>query len=404
MRRFCAILAACLLGQSAAFGAEGCAGSACRGFSFEMVYIGEQWRNASGGLRTGSTYLDNLDLILTAERGSLGIPGLLGRLFVLRNNANEFSPEYVGDLQVVSNIDAPKAWRAYEAWLEWSPAETSAFSVRAGIYAADQEFDVAPNGALFLHSAGGTGTEYALAGVTGPPIFPLSGFGVRFAGSWGEDGYWLAAVMDGVPGNPNNFSDFYYRGNNEDGALLQTEFGVQNSRWNKLALGLWTYTTEQETLDLDDAGNPRTAKWDSGMYGIADRLLVSGEHGELSGYLRVGATKEGFINRGRFNAITRFVGAGLTWGRFFPGREDDRLGLLVAAAFAGDELRDARNAEGLATERHETTIELTYRFQVTDWLALQPDFQYVINPGLEPELDNAVVLGLRFEVAFARQW
>ncbi len=396
------ILLACLLVQTTALANDSCPD--CRGYSAEIAYTGELWRNTSGGLKTDGTYLDDFGIVLNAASGSLGIPGLSGNLFVLHNNANNFSAEIVGDLQTVSNIDTPKAWRLYEAWFEWSPAQTSLFSVRAGIYAADQEFDAAPTAGLFLNSAAGTGTEYASAGVTGPPIFPITGFGVRFAGSWGDDGYWLAAVMDGIPGNPDDITDFYYRWNSDDGALLQTEFGIENFTWNKLAFGIWTYSTEKETLRADSEGNPETAKWDTGIYAIADRLLISGERGDVSGYLRVGATKEGFINRGRFNAITRFVGAGLAWSRFLPGREQDELGFYVAAAFAGDELRQARIEEGLATDRHETVLELTYRFQVTDWFSVQPDIQYVINPGLEPDLDNALVVGVRFSAGIARQW
>jgi porin len=36
---------------------------------------------------------------------------------------------------------------------------------------------------------------------------------------------------------------------------------------------------------------------------------------------------------------------------------------------------------------------------VNEWLTLQPDLQYIVNPGLEPALRDAMVLGLRFELA-----
>ena len=42
-------------------------------------------------------------------------------------------------------------------------------------------------------------------------------------------------------------------------------------------------------------------------------------------------------------------------------------------------------------------IELTYSTQLTDWLRVQPDVQYVINPGADRSLDNALVIGIRFE-------
>lgn len=40
------------------------------------------------------------------------------------------------------------------------------------------------------------------------------------------------------------------------------------------------------------------------------------------------------------------------------------------------------------------------RLPVTDWLTLQPDVQYILNPGLEPNSDHALAVGLRFELAY----
>lgn len=56
---------------------------------------------------------------------------------------------------------------------------------------------------------------------------------------------------------------------------------------------------------------------------------------------------------------------------------------------------------GTPTERTETNLELTWRASINDWLTLQPTLQYVLNPGLDPTLDNALVFGLRFEVTAA---
>ncbi|MDY6947997.1 MAG: carbohydrate porin, partial [Pseudomonadota bacterium] len=54
-------------------------------------------------------------------------------------------------------------------------------------------------------------------------------------------------------------------------------------------------------------------------------------------------------------------------------------------------------------ERHESAIELTYRVQARSWLALQPDLQYIINPGTDPALEDAWVVGLRFELLWSNE-
>lgn len=45
-------------------------------------------------------------------------------------------------------------------------------------------------------------------------------------------------------------------------------------------------------------------------------------------------------------------------------------------------------------------IELSYQCQVTPWLIVQPDVQYIINPGGTQDLDNALVVGGRASVTF----
>jgi len=51
--------------------------------------------------------------------------------------------------------------------------------------------------------------------------------------------------------------------------------------------------------------------------------------------------------------------------------------------------------------KHETVLEMTYRYPLWSHLWLQPDLQYVINPaGGETSTDNALVAILRVELEF----
>jgi len=56
----------------------------------------------------------------------------------------------------------------------------------------------------------------------------------------------------------------------------------------------------------------------------------------------------------------------------------------------------------------ETLLEVSYQFQVTRWWQLQPDFQYIFNPGggipnpnaRARRIGDAAVLGLRTTIMF----
>jgi len=368
------------------------------GITFDAVYTGEGARNASGGLRTGGTYLDNLDLSLSADRGSIfGLPGLSGLLYGLHNSSNDFNEKYVGDAQIASNIDGASGWRLYEAWLDWAPGESGAFSARFGLYDVNTEFDVTETAGLFLNGAHGMGTDFGQTGENGPSIFPITSLALRLKITGANGAYGQLVVADGVPGDPDDPSRQKIDLSSDDGALLIAEGGVSVGAWRKLAIGLWRYTANfDELTGTEPSGAPATSNGNQGWYAIADRTLWTGEGRTLAGFLRIGQAED------TFNTFDGYLGAGVSLTGFWPARSADALGLGVANAFTGDDYQDAQTLAGLSADSEETTIELTYRTPITDWLTLQPDVQYIINPGVDPGRDNALVILLRFELSFSK--
>jgi porin len=98
----------------------------------------------------------------------------------------------------------------------------------------------------------------------------------------------------------------------------------------------------------------------------------------------------------------------------FAYRTDDTVGIgmgytHVSNRVAGLE-RDTTYYTGTATptQSGETYVEATYQYQVYPWLQLQPDVQYIFNPGggvanpsvAGQNIKNELVLGLRANIAF----
>ena len=84
----------------------------------------------------------------------------------------------------------------------------------------------------------------------------------------------------------------------------------------------------------------------------------------------------------------------------FKGRDEGKLGLGVTGAHNGSQFKAASLNSGTPVDIAETTFELTYSDKITQWLSVQPDIQYIINPGTDKALDNALVLGTRFTINF----
>jgi porin len=342
-----------------------------RAYELAAVYTGDLWRNASGGLRTGDTYLDNLDLTLAvdAER-ALGFSGVSAFVYVLYNNSARFSERYVGDAMTVSNIDAPQAVRLYEAWVQWESASLHALSLLLGLYDLNSEFDMSDSRSLFIHSSHGVGHELGQTGENGPSIFPVTSLALRAA--WSPAPQWrvLLAVFDGVPGDPEHPSSNRIRLSGDDGALGIAELQWTGERLRKLSLGHWRYIADDNrgayagievALDREPVAQPATLVF--ARYGSAEDRI-----NEFADSWSVGVRRRGM----------------------FVARPDDELGIAYTRA-------DLGSAAGAVRDRYEAALELTYRVAISDWLTIQPDIQYIFNPGADPALDDSLAFGLRLE-------
>ena len=87
------------------------------------------------------------------------------------------------------------------------------------------------------------------------------------------------------------------------------------------------------------------------------------------------------------NLVDFSLNLGVTFHEPFLHRDDDTFGVAMGFAHV------SRRAAGLdgdtaaftgtfnPARTSETFVEVTYQYSVAPWLQLQPDFQYVFNPG-----------------------
>jgi porin len=363
-----------------------------------VVYTADIWRNMRGGLRRGWRYLDNLDVTLTvdAER-ALGWNGATIFLYGLYNNGNSLTDDLVGDAQVVSNIDAGvRAARLYEAWVEQRFAGDRG-SVKVGLYDLNSEFDATDSGGLFINSSHGIGPDFSQTGQNGPSIFPSTSLAMRVDYALTDNWIVRAAVLDGVPGDPNRPKRTTIKLGNGDGALLVGEVNYVDDD-TKVALGHWRYTARFDDLVATQPDlSPVRRRGNDGFYMLAERRLTREAEDDaqgLSGWVRLGVADK------RVNPVQRYIGGGLVYTGPIAGRDEDQLGIAVGHIDFGSPYRQAVALAGDPPVRNEMFVELTYRAAITDWLTLQPDVQYIANPGGSNALRDAVVVGLRTEIGF----
>jgi porin len=371
-----------------------------KGIRFELSYTGEMFSILSGGLERKTVYLDNKDFTMSVDAGTLmGWKGAGFFLYVLGNHGTSPS-RCVGDLQVVSNIDAPNTFKVYEAWYRQS-LFGGALSFKIGLYDVNSEFDVIETCGLFNNSSFGIGPDFSQSGLNGPSIFPTTSLGLRIKVQPLDGFYIQSVVLDGVPGDPDNPRGTHIILKEDDGLLIAGELGYRkqiNGKYNKVALGAWFYTGEfRHISEIVGAGHPQAHKGNKGFYFLAERRLYCEKKDNRQGlcaFFRVGGA-----NR-HVNQLDFYLGAGIVYSGLVPGRDKDLFGLAVAYAHNGSPfMRSVSQLDGGFT-RAETAVELTYRFQVTPWFGLKPGFQYIIDPGTDVSIANAFNFSLRSEINF----
>jgi porin len=376
-----------------------------------LVYDGAAFGALAGGVRRGTTYLGTLRLQLTLDGSRLaGFPGMT--LFVEGLNIHGGHPSrFAGDAQGVSNLEGPARWMLNEGWIQQNLFDNQ-LSILIGRYDLNTEFDRLQSAGLFLNSSFGIGPEFSQSGRNGPSIFPDTSVGARIAWKPAREVVLRAAILDGVPVERPGGRKLFARG---DGLLLVAEVAYLFRPTSKdsprtphfrlgrvaglppytakIALGSWHYTAKYPDLnETTSNGQPVEHEGSSGAYILADQTLYTDSKRPAR---RLTAFGQFGIGDARVNHFASYSGAGIVMSGPLRGRDNDELGIAIAAAH-----NSSHFAAQQSVGRMETTLECTYLAPLTSRLAIQPDLQYVVHPNTDLARSNALVAMLRFELSF----
>lgn len=413
----CALaLASASSGFSPSALAQGAAGLAGDGVKPAAVYDGAAFDNLAGGLRRRAVYSGNLTLRLSLDlQRLLRLPGATFYASGVWIHGGQPSNSS-GDAQGVSNISAAPGARLEELWLQQNWADPG-LSGLVGLFDPSREFYRLQAAGLFLNGSFGTGPEFSQSGSAGPGVFPNTSLGARLVYKPDRRLLVRAALLDGAPLRRNDGSLAAFRA--ADGELLLSEVAFlhrpapaeprSNRRFrlgrlsnlppyeHKLAFGAWHYTaTFDDSSDLQSDGKPVPRHGSSGAYLIAEVLLPRADdrsRRRQSAFLQLG------VCDARSSRFGSYFGAGVVASGVTGESANDELGLAVAVARNGSHFIEAMREQMTPALRAEVTLELTYLVQLSPYLGLQPDVQYVVHPNTDPLLDNALAATLRFELA-----
>lgn len=341
---------------------------------FGASYTADLLSALDGSPARGTELVGRADAWLDFDGPAVGLDTLSAHLDVIAVHGPDFSGNRVGLYQTVSSLEANRRPHIYEAWAQWKPSPH--VSAKAGLIDLNAEFDLQNTGALFVNSAFGIGPEISQSGLAGPSIFPMTSSALIVRLQYGRKALALG-VFDALAGARDDPRKLVVRFPGTTGALLIAEARVPVGTW-LLQAGGWHYTTRFEAIE--PGKGPVVSR---GVYGLLEGAVTR----KVSAWIRLGMADA------RANPVAAYVGGGAvaTLGNW-------RLGVAAAHARLGKAARQTLFAPDRA-RRSETILELTAQRQLTAWLNIQPDLQYVIHPGWAPGVRSTLIAGLRFSMA-----
>jgi porin len=391
-------------------------GLARQGIGIGGMYLGETFAN-SGGIHQGAEYDGVLWMYLDGDMKKLGLwKGLCFHADAYQIHGQSITADNIGSLMPVSNYEALAATRLSELWFEQHMFNDH-LAVRIGQLTADTEFALSIGGAWFLNGTWGWSSLLASDMPSGGPAYPLATPGVRVAITPNDKASLMIGVYNGDPA-PHCASDDPQVCNNDgldfslDAPPLLMVEGAYKYNQDKLAgtikVGGWNNfgTFADQRFDSGGAliavtGNPgRPLDNDWGLYGIIDQLIwrLPGSQDPKG----VGVFARFMGAPDDRNLVDFYFDGGLTFTGMIARWPND--GLAIGFAYTGISNSvhgyDVDLGEPVA-RNYEALIEICYTYEIKSGWTVQPDFQYIFQPGGNVAgVDDAAVVGARSSINF----
>jgi porin len=372
------------------------------GVTFDFNDIGDFLADVTGNQEHHATYFGRIRA--TADIDFNKLSGFDGEFFVsgIWQYGRNLSGQYLGVNTLTSSIAGEESERIDQLWYQQGFAD-DLFKIKLGQVAAVNEFGATDFFDILFNDELG----YAPNAIfnTKQPFSPAGKPGAILYGDLRDvtPGLYVKGGVFTAYGNPyrpdSNGVDYYNDFNH--GMAASFELGYKE----KDTVYPGSFKVGADGNQLAIYTNPATGQHYRGDYNAYLTLEKTVYHPTAAdGKLE---TKKGldllfeFVGEpGDRNPLQYEVTAGARYTGLIPGRDEDKVGAGFIYSDNSDSSSQASQAATGQSLGGETTLELDYQYNPTPWLSVQPDAQYIIDPGGVSSRDDILVLGLRTIVRF----
>lgn len=401
------------------------------GVSFTRTYIGEVLSNTAGGVKRGTIYAGRLDLGVDVDLERFANwSGARFHANMFQIHGDGLSRSHVGNLLLVSGIEALPATRLYEFWIEQSLLG-GALMIKVGQQPSDIEFIDSRYDDIFANSALGWPGITGVILPSGGPSPPLAVPGIRIKALLSDRITAYLAIFDGdaAPPGPDdpqikNPYGLLFRVHDPPWLIGQLKYGFDLGRGllpGSISTGSWYHfgtfddqrlTTSGSSLaDPAGSGQPARLRGNRGLFAVYEQKLV---HSKLDHSKGVGLFARISASPSDRNLVSFYFDGGIQVTGFSQTRPNDKFGIGLIYAKISDGARnldrDVRAFTGGMTpiRDYEAVLEVSYVAEIKAGVSVQPLFQYVRHPtgggAIDPtdmqRLKDSLVIGVRSAISF----
>ncbi|HUO64915.1 MAG TPA: carbohydrate porin [Terriglobales bacterium] len=363
------------------------------GIKPSISYATDLMASVAGGQRRGQAYAGQLAVDVTADLGKLaGLKGLTFDVGADWGSGTDLSRD-IGNTFTVAQYFEGQEVRLTNMYLQQSLFD-GRVDLKAGRFSTGADFLTSPIDVSFVNEALNPILLAVQQNVPGVTAYPNVTWGGRVrmqptaalslsAGAFYSDPALNQLTANGTEFGISSSAGYFVVG--EAGYLVNGESGAAGLP-GRYRMGAY-YDSNQYTF-LDNPGRQQTGNY--GVFVMGEQMVFrEGGPGSATGLTLFGAVI--YAPQASINPMPWFASAGASYQGLVSGRERDIAAFaLYYGGFSGD----------LPGQSYELVLEWTYAIAIGRRLTVQPDIQYVINPGGVSSVGNAVVLGVQLTIEF----
>ena len=347
--------------------------------------------NVGGGKEDANAYAGDLYAGLTLDLGKLwGADGWIFSLSGINRHGESIDPE-VGGIYSVMQLVGGQTWFLYNVSLEKSWDE-GRHALKFGRITATDDFAGSPFYGYYLsNSIDGQIRAVLFDGVMTSYPFAVWGARYKYAPTDGFRAKIGVYQLTERMWDPDlHGTDFAFRDEDGVSVMVQLEWDWRlGTKPGHFGLGLNNVYFEMPDFNADTTTDSFIR-----YYAQLDQQVTQEREGSDEGLYLFGTLA--YTNQQEPALVPFQTSFGAQYLGPFEGRGQDRLIFGTTYGQLSDDYADEQEALGKGRPDYEWIFELGYRIQLTKYAYVQPDIQYIVQPGGTGEIPDATVIGMQF--------